>query len=107
MYSLPSQILERCASCQAISNNTKNQLMNFKVILLAFTTIFTTMTYAQDWKFYQKTSIKGSVSGSITKGYLFKTSDREFFEITERTRQRVRERNPDVTIYKSGNDYKL
>jgi hypothetical protein len=81
--------------------------MKFKVLLLLILTFFKTMVYAQDWKLYQKTSIKGTISGSINKGYLFKTSDREFFEIIERTRQRVRERNPDVTIYKSGSDYKL
>ena len=65
------------------------------------------MATAQDWTLHDKTSIKGSVSGSITKGYLFKTSGGTFYEITERTRQRVRERNPDVTVYKNGNDYKL
>lgn len=81
--------------------------MKLKLLLLLSIKLFTTMSYAQDWTLYQETSIKGSISGSITKGYLFKTSDREFFEITERTRQRVRERNPDVTIYKSGSDYKL
>ena len=65
------------------------------------------MAHAQDWILYEKTSIKGSVSGSITKGYLFKSSGGTFFEIVERTRQRVRERNPNVTIYKNGSDYKL
>jgi len=65
------------------------------------------MANAQDWTLFEKTTIKGSVSGSITKGYLFKTSDGAFYEIIERTRQRVREKNPDVIIYKNGNEYKL
>lgn len=81
--------------------------MKLRIVILSHLLFYTFMATAQDWTFYEKTSIKGSVSGSITKGYLFKTTGGAFYEITERTRQRVRERNPDVTIYKNGNDYKL
>jgi hypothetical protein len=81
--------------------------MKLKFLFLTFITFYSIKANAQDWTLYEKTSIKGSISGSITKGYLFKTSGGSFYEIIERTRQRVRERNPDVTIYKSGNDYKL
>jgi len=51
--------------------------------------------------------IKGSVSGTITQGYVFKTSSQDFFVINERTRQRVRTRNPNVQIFQNGSNYKL
>jgi hypothetical protein len=76
-------------------------------LLFVFITSFNSMLYCQEWTFHKESSIRGSISGSIAKGYLFKTTDKEFFEIIERTRQRVRERNPNVTIYKNGSNYKL
>ena len=70
--------------------------------------IFMNTTYSQgSWGNYDDTYIKGSISGSITQGYIFKTNSREYFVIDERTRQRVRVRNPEVKILKSGSDYKL
>ena len=63
--------------------------------------------FSQTWTYEETTMIKGQVSGSITKGYLFKTSNGKFYEIIENTKQRVRERNPEVKIYSNGNDYKL
>lgn len=59
------------------------------------------------WRFVEETFIKGSISGSITKGYIFKTSSTNYFVIDEYTRQRVRTRNPNVKIFQNGSDYKL
>ena len=86
---------------------TRIKHMTLKSLFLASIIFYTNIAGAQDWIFCEKTSIRGSVSGSITKGYLFKTTNGTCYEIVERTRQRVRERNPDVTIYKKGDDYKL
>ncbi|MDB5223993.1 MAG: hypothetical protein JWN83_2660 [Chitinophagaceae bacterium] len=79
-----------------------------KTLLVIFYLIFSTIeTFGQNWTFEEKTFIKGQVSGTITKGYLFKISSEAFYEIIESTRQRVRERNPGVTIYTDGSNYKL
>lgn len=59
------------------------------------------------WKFYEDTYLKGSISGSIEEGMIFQTRTNNYYRIDERTRQRVRVRNPDVTVLKSGKSYKL
>tara|TARA_B100000768_G_scaffold149994_1_gene144529 strand:- start:31 stop:534 length:504 start_codon:yes stop_codon:yes gene_type:complete len=69
---------------------------------------FLNVSYAQgSWEYYDETYIKGSISGTITQGFIFKTNPREYFVVDERTRQRVRTRNPEVKILRSGSDYKL
>ena len=40
-------------------------------------------------------------------GYIFKVNSRDYYVVNERNRQRVRTRNPDVKIFRSGNTYKL
>jgi hypothetical protein len=80
-------------------------MSKFILVLLLF--ISSKTSYSQNWTHEETTEIKGKISGTITKGYLFKMSNGKFYEIIERTRQRVRERNPEVKIYSNGNDYKL
>jgi hypothetical protein len=79
-----------------------------KNIIISILLILSFKVNAQgDWKFVEETYIKGSISGSITKGYIFKISSNEFYIINESTRQRVRTRSPNVKIYQNGSDYKL
>lgn len=79
-----------------------------KIILITlFLTALTKLNAQSNWKFVEETYIKGSISGSITQGYIFKTSSKDYFVINERTRQRVRTRNPNVKIFQNGSDYKL
>jgi hypothetical protein len=74
---------------------------------LFFLLVSSTNLKAQNsWTLVEETYVKGSISGTITQGYIFKIS-RDFYVINERTRQRVRTRNPDVKIYQNGSDYKL
>lgn len=75
------------------------------IFLLVFT--FSNANAQYSWDFEEETYIKGSISGTITKGYIFKTSSRDYYVVNERNRQRVRTRNPDVKIFRSGSDYKL
>lgn len=60
-----------------------------------------------NWTLFKETSLRGSISGSITQGYIFKVSSNEFYVVNERNRQRVRVRNPNVKIFRDGSDYKL
>ncbi len=76
------------------------------IFTLFFITSLTSMQAQTGWTLVEETYIKGSISGTITQGYIFKVS-RDFYVINERTRQRVRTRNPDVKIYQNGSDYKL
>lgn len=69
-------------------------------------TSLTSIHAQSDWTLIEETYVKGAISGTITQGYVFKVS-RDFYVINERTRQRVRTRNPEVKIYQDGSDYKL
>ena len=60
-----------------------------------------------DWKFIEETHIKSTVSGTITEGYIFKTSLHDFYVVKEHSRQRIRIRKPKVKIFRRGNDFKL
>lgn len=75
------------------------------IVLVIFTYCNANAQYS--WDFEEETYIKGSISGTITKGYIFKTSSRDYYVVNERNRQRVRTRNPDVRIFRNGSDYKL
>src|SRR5690554_3045318 len=88
-----------------ILTNQQNKMKQL-IFTLFFITSLTSMQAQTGWTLVEETYIKGSISGTITQGYIFKVS-RDFYVINERTRQRVRTRNPDVKIYQNGSDYKL
>jgi hypothetical protein len=60
-----------------------------------------------DWTFVEETYINGSISGTIIQGYIFKTSSGDYFVVNDRTRQKVRTKNPNVKIFQNGSSYKL
>ena len=77
-----------------------------------FLSIFLTFTFynvhaQSNWTLIEESTLKGSINGNVSEGFLFKTDSREYFIINERTRQRVRTRNPEVKIYQSGSLFKL
>jgi len=78
-----------------------------KLLILIFAFVFFNANAQSSWEFEDETYIKGSISGTITKGYIFKVNSRDYYVVNERNRQRVRTRNPDVKIFRSGNTYKL
>ncbi len=78
-----------------------------KLIILIFALAFFNTNAQSSWEFEEETYIKGSISGTITKGYIFKINSRDYYIVNERIRQRVRTRNPEVKIFSSRNNYKL
>lgn len=79
-------------------------------IFILTTILFMSLTglnAQSNWEYVEEADIKGSVSGTITQGYVFKTSSQDFFVVNERTRQRVRTRNPNVQIFQNGSNFKL
>lgn len=77
----------------------------FVVLTLCFAF---SISYSQNsWTFYKKTSISGTLSGSIQIGMVLKTMEDEYFLINEPTIQIVIEIMPDVTILKQNERYKL
>jgi len=77
------------------------------ILTAFFLTALTNLNAQSGWKFVEETYVKGSISGTITEGFVFKISPRDYFVINERTRQRVRTRNPKVKIFQNWSDYKL
>ena len=59
------------------------------------------------WEFYEDTNLDESISETIEEGFIFHTKSGNYYRITERTRQRVRVRKPDVTVLKKRDEYKL
>lgn len=80
--------------------------MKHLILAFIFFTSLTSIHSQSVWTLLEESYIQGSISGSITQGYIFKVSS-NFYVINSYTRQRVRTRNPDVKIYQNGTDYKL
>ena len=77
------------------------------ITIFGFILLFNSVFAQNSWVFVEETYIKGSISGTITKGYLFKTQTRDYYVVNEGNRQRVRTRNPEVKILTNGVEYKL
>lgn len=76
------------------------------IFTLFFIMSLTSINAQSGWRLVNESYVSGSISGTITHGYIFKISG-DYYVINERTRQRVRTRNPNVKIYQNGLDYKL
>jgi hypothetical protein len=59
------------------------------------------------WELYEETQLKGSISGTVTRGSIFKTTSGNVYEVTGLTLQLVLELQPDVMVLRSGDTYKL
>jgi len=59
------------------------------------------------WEIYEETNLKGSISGTIRKGHIFKTTSANIYEVTGLTLQLVLELQPDVIVLRDGDTYKL
>lgn len=60
-----------------------------------------------EWKMFEETKLKGSISGSIRKGHIFTTISGSMYEVTGLTLQLVLELQPNVIILRNGDTYKL
>lgn len=67
----------------------------------------TTLNAQTSWRLVEDTFIRGSISGTIEQGYVFKTGTKDYFVLSEKTKQKVKTKNPDVKIFHNGNRYKL
>ena len=62
---------------------------------------------SQNWTLFEETSLAGSISGTVQQGRIFKTTSGNIYEVTGLTLQLVLELQPDVTVLKNGDSYKL
>lgn len=59
------------------------------------------------WTLYEKSTITGTISGSIKKGHIFKTKSGRIYEVAEYVYLYEYEYSPDVTVLADGGSYKL
>ena len=79
-----------------------------KRILFVIAVIIPLILNAQSsWKFVEETSLVGTISGTISNGYVFKTIGGAYYIVNDFSLQIVVTVAPDVTIFKKETDYKL
>jgi hypothetical protein len=81
--------------------------MKMKIAILGIMVLSLSLSAYADWVFYEKTNVKGSISGSITKDKVIQLKSGSIYQVTGRTRQRVRERNPETIVLRDGKQFKL
>lgn len=59
------------------------------------------------WSVFEETNLEGSISGTVNRGRIFKTTSGRVFEVTGLTLQLVLALEPKVLILRNGSTYKL
>lgn len=59
------------------------------------------------WEVFEETGLEGSISGMVQLGRIFKTLSGNIYEVTGLTLQLVLELQPEVTVLRNGDTYKL
>src|SRR4030042_374491 len=62
---------------------------------------------AKEWEIFEETNLAGSISGTVQQGRIFKTTSGSIYEVTGLTLQLVLELQPEVTVLRNGEIYKL
>ncbi|MBL66855.1 MAG: hypothetical protein CMO74_00160 [Verrucomicrobiales bacterium] len=63
--------------------------------------------FSADWKVFEKTSLKGTISGLVNKGKVLQTTSGRIYEVTGITIQVVVEVMPECIVLSDGVQYKL
>lgn len=59
------------------------------------------------WEFHEETAIQGTVSGTIRRGHVFRTTSGNLYEVTSYTYQYVYAYRPSVIVLRQGDLYRL
>jgi len=60
-----------------------------------------------EWELFEETNLEGSISGTVQQGCIFKATSGSIYEVTGLTLQLVMELQPEVTVLRNGDIYKL
>jgi hypothetical protein len=66
-----------------------------------------TTPQAGKWELFEETNLKGSISGTVQQGSIFKTISGNVYEVVGLTLQLVLELQPEVMVLRRGDTYKL
>jgi len=61
----------------------------------------------EEWEIFEETNLEGSISGTVQQGRIFKTTSGSIYEVTGLTLQLVLELQPEVTVLRNDDIYKL
>ena len=61
----------------------------------------------EEWEIFEETNLKGSISGTVRRGRIFKTMSGSIYEVTGLTLQLVLLLQPEVTVLRNDDIYKL
>jgi hypothetical protein len=64
-------------------------------------------TQTGEWKSFEETNLQGSISGTVRRGRIFKTTSGNVYEVTGLTLQLVLALQPEVIVLRNGETYKL
>ena len=59
------------------------------------------------WELFEETTLEGSISGTVQRGRVFKTTSGNGYEVTGITLQLVLDLQPEVTVLENVDTYKL
>lgn len=65
------------------------------------------LAYSVDWKVFEETSIKGTISGSVKNGHIFQTISGNIYEVTDYVYLYEYDYSPSVIVLNRGSSYKL
>lgn len=83
------------------------RLSLFSVVIAAIGVETTPLKAQGNWRLYEETSIRGTVSGTIRQGHIFRTLSRHVYEVAEYVYLYVYEYAPSVTVLTDGALYRL
>lgn len=83
------------------------RLSLFSVVIAAIGVETTPLKAQSNWRLYEETSIRGTVSGTIRQGHIFRTLSRHVYEVAEYVYLYVYEYAPSVTVLTDGALYRL
>ncbi len=61
----------------------------------------------EEWEIFEETNIEGIISGTVQQGRIFKTTSGSIYEVTGLALQLVLKLQPEVTVLRNGNIYRL
>ena len=82
---------------------TRNRVLVVMFALL----LYPAPSFAQGWKLFEETSIKGTIRGSIKTGTVFQTASGNIYEVADFVYLYEYEYSPSVVILRNGPLYKL
>jgi len=83
--------------------------MKARLLILVIFTFLSLRVHSQNsWTLLEETVIKGTVSGTISQGYVFKVKSNDFYVVNDATNQKISTTtNPAVNIFQSGSLYQF